>query len=85
MTAQTYQKLINEGIKGLPSDTLAEIADFIFFLRKRTLQPEIFEEEMHSILLQSELKQLSQSEESHLEKEFENYDKLYPRGNYTTV
>ncbi|MCP5050960.1 MAG: hypothetical protein GY940_27600 [bacterium] len=79
MTAQTYQKLISDGIKGLPTDTLAEIVDFIFFLRKRALQPEIFEEEMQISLLHSELKQLSEFEEAHLEKEFENYDKLYPR------
>lgn len=79
MTTQTYQKLINEGIKGLPRDTLAEIVDFIYFIRKRTLEPKVFEEELQHTLLNSELHQLSHEEEAHLEKEFENYDKLYPR------
>lgn len=79
MTTQTYQKLINEGIKGLPPDTLAEIVDFIYFIRKRTMHPEAFEEELQSILLNTELHQLSREEEAHLEKEFEDYDKLYPR------
>ena len=43
---QNYQQLIIEGIKGLPPETLAEIADFIFFVRKRTFQPQAFEEEI---------------------------------------
>ena len=79
MTNQAYQKLIYEGIRGLPADTLAEIVDFIFFLRKRKLHPEAFEEELKSTLLHSDLKQLSRNEEAHLEKEFENYDELYPK------
>jgi hypothetical protein len=78
MTTQTYQKLINEGIKGLPPDTLAEIVNFIYFLRMRTLKPRAFEEELQSALLNTELHQLSHEEEAHLEKEFENYDKLHP-------
>lgn len=79
MTAQTYQELIYEGIKGLPTDTLGEIVDFIFFLRKRKLHPEAFEEELQSTLIRSELLQLNRNESEHLEKEFENYDKLYPK------
>jgi hypothetical protein len=78
MTTQTYQKLINEGIKGLPPDTLAEIVNFIYFLRMRMLKPRAFEEELQSALLNTELHQLSHEEETPLEKEFENYDKLYP-------
>jgi len=46
MMAQTYEKLINESIKGL---------------------------------LNTELSELTRDEEHHLEKEFEGYDKLYPR------
>lgn len=78
MTTQIYQQLINEGIKGLPPDTLAEIVNSIYFLCKRMLQPRAFEEELQSALLNTELHQLSHEEEAHLEKEFENYDKLYP-------
>jgi hypothetical protein len=78
MTTQTYQQLIIEGIKGLPSETLVEIVDFIYFLRKRALQPQAFEEELKNALLNAELQQLSRDEEAHLEKEFEDYDKLYP-------
>ena len=78
MMTQTYQQLIIEGVKDLPLETLAEIVDFIYFLRKRVLQPEIFEEELQSTLLNFELRQLSRNEEAHLEKEFEEYDKRYP-------
>ncbi len=76
---QTYEKLINESIKGLPLNVLAEIADFIYFIRKRTYKPEFFEEELQSELLNTELSHLTSDEELHLEKEFEGYDKLYPR------
>ena len=79
MTKQTYKQIINEGIKDLPEVALAEIVDFVFFVRKRTLQPEIFEEELQSALMNTELNQMSRDEEAHLEKEFENYDRLYPR------
>lgn len=37
MTIQTYQQLIVEGIKGLPTEILAEIVDFIFFVRQRVI------------------------------------------------
>ncbi len=68
-----------EGLKGLPSETLAEIVDFIYFVRKRALQPQAFEEELQNALLNTELRQLSRDEEAHLEKEFEDYDERYPR------
>ncbi len=70
MTGQTYQQLITEGIRGLPAETLAEITDFIYFVRKRALEQHSFEEE---------LKQLSRAEVAHLEKEFEDYGHRYPR------
>ena len=70
MTAQTYRQLIAEGIRGLPAETLAEITDFIYFVRKRALEQHRFEEE---------LKQLSRAEVAHLEKEFEDYEQRYPR------
>ncbi len=79
MTEQIYQQLIVQGIRGLPAETLAEIADFIYFLRKRAQQPDVFAEELRSALLGEELKQLSQDEETHLEQEFADYEQRYPR------
>ena len=78
MTAQSYQRVILEGIRGLPAETLAEIAEFILFVRKRVLEPEAFDDELRAILLNAELKQLSRAEEMHLESEFENYEQQFP-------
>ena len=79
MTTPDYQQLIIEGIEGLPPDVLAEIADFVLFVRKRAMQPQAFEEEIQNALLRIELKQLSRDEEAHSEKEFEGYEHLHPR------
>lgn len=79
MATNAYEQLIVEGIKGLPPEALTEIADFIYFVRKRVLQPQSFEEKWRHALLRMELRPLSRGEEDHLEKEFEDYDKLYPR------
>ena len=79
MTEHAYQQLIVRGLQGLPESVLSEIADFVYFLRKRALQPHAFEEERKGALLGEELKKLSRNEEEHLEKEFEDYDQRYPR------
>lgn len=79
MPNQTYQQLIIEGTKDLPPEALAEIIDFIFFVRKRVLQPRDFEEELRNVLLEAELKLASQEAGAHLEEEFESYDQRYPR------
>jgi len=79
VTEQIYQQLIVQGIRGLPAETLAEIVDFIYFLRKRAQQPDSFAEELRSVLLGEELKQLSRDEEAHLEQEFADYEQRYPR------
>lgn len=79
MGTKPYEQLIADGVKGLPQEALAEITDFIFFVRKKVLQPQAFEEELRGELLRTELKQLSRDEAHHLEKEFEGYDQLHPR------
>ncbi len=79
MMTQTYQRLIVAGIKGLPPAPLAEIADFIYFVRRRVREPRVYEEELQNALLGAELRQLSRDEEAHLEKEFEGYETRYPR------
>ena len=74
----TYRQLIYEGLSGLSPEALVEIADFIFFVRKRTLQPNDFEADLQTALLNKELRDMSRVEEQHMDKEFEDYDKLYP-------
>jgi hypothetical protein len=63
---QTYQQLILEGIQTLPPNALAEIVDFVYFIRKKCLQPKRFAEEHYEILLQTELQTLSHHEQTHL-------------------
>jgi len=79
MDVQSYEELIIRGIKGLPPETLVEIADFIYFARQRALHPQVFVEERQLALLGQELKQLSRDEEAHLEQEFADYEQRYPR------
>ena len=79
MSTQTYEQLIINGIRGLPPEVLAEIADYVYFLRKRIVDPEAFEAERKSVLLNAELKQLSIREVAHLESEIEGYERRYPR------
>ncbi len=78
MTMQDYRNVILEGIENLPPDILAEIADFVLFVRKRAMQPQAFQEELEMALLSLELKQLSRQQESHLEEEFADYERRYP-------
>src|SRR5436309_501399 len=66
MSPQTYQQEILRGIEGLPDEVLAEIADFILFVRERRNGAQVA------------LSQLSQAQEAHLEVEFADYERLYP-------
>ncbi|MDM8527043.1 hypothetical protein QUF58_02420 [Anaerolineales bacterium HSG24] len=52
MTLQqvSYEKLIIESIRGLPKEALIEIANFVYFTRKRIKQPHLFEEEIRQNL-----------------------------------
>jgi hypothetical protein len=79
MTSQAYEQLILEGLQGLPPEALTEIADFVYFVRRRILQPEAFREELDGISIRAELRELGRQEEAHLEEEFEGYDRKYPR------
>ena len=67
-------KLENELLrytKGLSNETLREVIDFVQFLRKKRLKET-------SNNLSQELSNMSSEQTSHLEKEFEDYKKIYP-------
>jgi hypothetical protein len=70
MSAQAYRELILKGILELPVEALAEVADFVYFLRHRVATPQNS--------LDVELNALSQEETLHLEQEFLDYERLYP-------
>ncbi len=77
--SQPYHQMVADGIKGLPPEMLAEIVDFIYFVRKRKFEPTAFSEDLRSHILNFELRKLDEKEVGHLEKEFEGYHERYPR------
>jgi hypothetical protein len=79
MDTKEYHQLINEGIKELPESALAEIADFIYFVRLKTASRIYSEAELYSLLLDLEMKQMASQSLNHLEEEFANYDERYPK------
>jgi hypothetical protein len=76
---QTYKQLIMDGIQGLPTDLLVEIADFVYFVRKRATNPDLFAAEQYTQLLQQDLQQMSLTEANHLKTEFQDYEQHYPQ------
>lgn len=44
MTTQNYQQLILQGTQDLPPDSLAEIVDFVFFIRQKLFHPQRFKD-----------------------------------------
>lgn len=79
MNTTSYEKIIVSGIKGLPAETLREIADFVYFLRRRAADPKSFEDEQFHALVGEDLSGLDESELEHLEEEFADYESVYPR------
>jgi hypothetical protein len=79
MTENTLEQVIVEGIKGLPADSLKEIADFVVFVRKKKLDPQGFHDDLQGLGLNIHLKMLSREEEKHLEQEFADYEQRFPR------
>ncbi len=60
-----FEKVIIQGIKDLPEQYLSEVADFVLFLRQKSLNSYDFKEEL-SLMTQSEIQ--------HLEEEFKDFD-----------
>ena len=79
METTSYEKIIVSGIKGLPTDTLREIADFVYFVRRRAVDPKSFEDEQFRALVQEDLSSFDELEAKHLEEEFADYESVYPR------
>lgn len=79
MTNQSlpYHQMVVDGINGLPPEMLAEIVDFIYFVRKRKFEPLAFSEDLRALMLHADLRKIDEKEASHLEKEFESYDERY--------
>lgn len=79
MKPQVYKNLIVSGIQDLPPDLLAEVTNFVYFLRKQVDDPDAFAEEQYALLLANDLAQLDADELNHLEAEIFDYEQQFPR------
>ena len=77
MSKVNYEQVIVSGIKKLPPESLREVADFVYFLRKRTFEPNFFDDENYQTLLENDLSELEINELSHLEQELKDYEQLH--------
>ncbi|MBI2966390.1 MAG: hypothetical protein HYY40_01075 [Bacteroidetes bacterium] len=71
MTTLQFEKVLLDYTKGLPKDLLFEILDFIQFVRKKNTSG--------NKPTTMDISLLSSAQTGHLEKEFKNYKKIYPR------
>ena len=79
MDDQTLHEIIQEGLKDLPEESLVQVAEFVLFLRKRTLDPQAFQDDLEAICLEAELGRMARAEGKHLEEEFADYERKFPR------
>lgn len=75
---QAYEELIVKGIRGLPQDALAQVADFVYFLRQKTWHPEVIADAEYVAVVQLERGQAQKTEWQHLEVEFADYEQKHP-------
>ncbi len=76
---QAYEELIVKGIRGLPQDALAQVADFVYFLRQKTWHPEVIADAEYVAVVQLERGNAQKTEWQHLlEVEFADYEQKYP-------
>lgn len=74
MNQPSYEQIIVAGIRRLSPERLREVADFVYFLRQRDENDAELQQ-----LIGADLSNLDESEIKHLEEEFEDYERLYPR------
>lgn len=70
LTPQVYKALIISGIQDLPPTLFAEVANFVYFVRKQAEDPDAFVTEQYKLLLGKALSELDAHEGKHVEAEF---------------
>jgi hypothetical protein len=65
----SLKELLIEGTKDSPDSAVEEILEQVYFIRKKTMNPKVFQEEMSDNLLSQELKAMHKHELAHLEGE----------------
>ncbi|MCU0443702.1 MAG: hypothetical protein MUE85_02210 [Microscillaceae bacterium] len=74
-----FKEMILRGIQDLSEDSLQQIAEFVFFIRKKNLEPEIFAQEFEYVLHNNILNDVDNVELKHLEDEFSIYQNEFPK------
>ncbi|MDQ3320991.1 MAG: hypothetical protein M3525_00835 [Acidobacteriota bacterium] len=74
MNQTHYEQIIAAGVKHLSPERQREVADFVYFLREREAGSAKYEQ-----LIEADLAEFSKEESKHLEEEFADYDRVYPR------
>ena len=77
-TIDLKQAIINN-LSGLQDSYLKEIAEYVFFIRQKAINPESFQDHFAQVMLMDELALLNRQETVHLEDEFDNYQQQYPK------
>lgn len=72
METLEMQRNILYGMRDLPIEKLQEVLDFVFFLRKKTFEPESFEQEIQAV--QSENEEISEVFGLFLEERLAKYE-----------
>ena len=65
-----FEQVIMQGIKDLPQQYLSEVADFVVFLRQKSIKSYNFQDEL-SLMNEQQIK--------HLEDEFKDFDQQFPK------
>lgn len=74
MSQTNYEQTIVAGVRRLSPERQREVADFVYFLRLREEDGTSYEE-----LIERDLADFEKAELNHLEEEFADYERLYPR------
>ncbi|HXH70387.1 MAG TPA: hypothetical protein VNI60_08665 [Pyrinomonadaceae bacterium] len=74
MNQTSYEQIIVAGVKHLSPERQREVADFVYFLREREKNGVEYAQ-----LIEADLAELEGKELKHLEEEFKDYDKTFPR------
>lgn len=79
LTPQVYKELIVSGIQDLPPTLLAQVANFVYFMRNQVEDPDAFAAAQYQLLLAKTLSELDTTECNHVETEFADYEQRFPQ------
>lgn len=79
LQAQYHQQFIVDKLKELPPEALEEVADFVLFIHRKVNKVAQVSQLDSDALILAELHVLSHAEQAHLEQEFLDYERRFPK------